>query len=140
MNNPKIFVYGSLREGFFNYEKYLKGKVEKKEAAKVKGKVFHMPYKGYPAIFDGNGYVEGEVMKIKNDCYDRTIEALDEMEGFFGENNPKNEYHKKLVEVELETGSKELCYVYYYNKNNDSKFDENAVYVSSGDWKKFMIN
>ncbi len=25
----KIFVYGSLRTGFFNYEKYLKGKVIK---------------------------------------------------------------------------------------------------------------
>ena len=24
----KIFVYGSLRTGFFNYEKYLKGKRE----------------------------------------------------------------------------------------------------------------
>ncbi|MEO2683312.1 gamma-glutamylcyclotransferase, partial [Clostridium butyricum] len=22
-----VFVYGSLREGFFNYDKYLKGKV-----------------------------------------------------------------------------------------------------------------
>ena len=33
----KIFVYGSLRTGFFNYEKYLKGKVIKSELGRVKG-------------------------------------------------------------------------------------------------------
>ena len=27
MKNINLFVYGSLRDGFFNYDKYLKGKV-----------------------------------------------------------------------------------------------------------------
>ena len=43
----KIFVYGSLRTGFYNYNKYLKGKIEDAVLGKVKGKLYHMPHKGY---------------------------------------------------------------------------------------------
>ncbi|MEG0295686.1 MAG: gamma-glutamylcyclotransferase family protein [Clostridium sp.] len=136
--NHRIFVYGSLREGFFNYDKYLKGKVLKAENAKVKGIVYHMPYKGYPALFDGEDFVQGEVMELMD--YDATIKALDKMEGFISEGNSKNEYHKKLVEVELEDLTKELCYVYYYNVNNDEKFNDESILIKHGDWKNFMLN
>ena len=45
-----MFAYGSLREGFFNYDKYLKGNVISNRRAKIKDVVlYHMPYKGYPA-------------------------------------------------------------------------------------------
>lgn len=136
--NINIFVYGSLREGFFNYDKYLKGKVIKNELAKVKNKIlYHMPYKGYPAILDGEGEVVGEVMIIED--YENTMEALDKMEGFIGEGNPNNEYHKTLLEVELEDGRVEKCYTYCYNKDIDSKFDEEAILVGDGDWKKHML-
>lgn len=138
MSKRRIFVYGSLREGFFNYDKYLKGNVKSSELAKVKGKVYHMPYKGYPAIFEAEGYVQGEVMDLED--YEKTMKALDEMEGFYGVNNPKNEYDRKLVEVYLDNGQVESCYAYFYNKNNDDKFDDEAIYIPNGDWKSFMIN
>ena len=35
----KILVYGSLRTGFYNYDKYLKGKIEDAVLGKVKGKL-----------------------------------------------------------------------------------------------------
>ena len=45
--NINIFVYGSLRENFFNYNKYLKGKVVSIRPAKIKNMhLYHMPYKG----------------------------------------------------------------------------------------------
>lgn len=135
-NNIRIFVYGSLREGFFNYDKYLKGNVISNELGRVKGIVYHLPHKGYPAIFEGEGYVEGEVMELSN--YEQTMKALDEMEGFYGENNPKNEYNKRLVEVELANGTKELCYAYFYNKDNDLEFDSKAILVENGNWKSLM--
>ena len=139
-NHLNVFVYGSLREGFFNYDKYLKGKVVSITPAKIENKiVYHMPYKGYPAILDGNGTVYGEVMEINPDIYNETMTAMDKMEGFISDNNPENEYEKLVLEVEhLDTNKKENCYVYFYNKDIDSKFNSKSILISHGDWVKHM--
>ena len=139
-NHLNVFVYGSLREGFFNYDKYLKGKVVSITPAKIENKiVYHMPYKGYPAILDGNGTVYGEVMEINPDIYNETMTAMDKMEGFISDNNPENEYEKLVLEVEhLDTNKKENCYVYFYNKDIDSKFNSESILISHGDWVKHM--
>ena len=101
MKNINFFVYGSLREGFFNYDKYLAGKVSKKINAKLENmRLYHMPYKGYPAITPGDDVILGEIMVINEDDYEETMEAMDKMEGFISENNPENEYHKVVLEVE----------------------------------------
>ena len=138
--NINVFVYGSLREGFFNYDKYLKGKVNSIKPAKINNMtVYHMPYKGYPAIMKGEGTVYGEIMEIKPEMYDETMSAMDEMEGFIRENNPQNEYEKTILEVEhLDDGKTEKCYVYFYNKDIDPKFEDQSVFVTHGDWVKHM--
>lgn len=142
MKNINLFVYGSLREGFFNYDKYLLGKVSKNIDAKLTDmRLYHMPYKGYPAITHGEDEVFGEIIVIDEDQYEDTMEAMDEMEGFISENNPENEYHKVILEVEnLETNEKEKCFVYFYNKDKDEHFEEGSVYIPHGDWKKYMIS
>ena len=142
MSRINLFVYGSLREGFFNYNKYLSNKVlEKKEAKLENMKLYHMPYKGYPAITSGEDVVMGEIMVLKDDCYEDTMKAMDEMEGFISENNPENEYHKVILEVEnLHTNQKENCFVYFYNKEKDSLFDNRAIYIPHGDWKEYMLS
>lgn len=100
-----------------------------------------MPYKGYPAITPGEDVILGEIMVINEDDYESTMKAMDKIEGFISENNPENEYHKIILEVEnIQTKEKEKCYVYFYNKDNDEIFERDAVYVSHGDWKKHMIN
>jgi gamma-glutamylcyclotransferase (GGCT)/AIG2-like uncharacterized protein YtfP len=142
MKRINLFVYGSLREGFFNYNKYLANKViEKKEAKLENMKLYHMPYKGYPAITTGEDVVLGEIMVINEDCYEDTMKAMDAMEGFISENNPENEYHKVILEVEnLHTNQKEKCFVYFYNKDKDMLFDSNAINIPHGDWKEYMTS
>lgn len=142
MKNINIFVYGSLREGFFNYNKFLAGKVSKKIDAKLNNfKLYHMPYKGYPAIINGQDSVLGEIMVLNESDYDSTIKALDEMEGFLNAGNPENEYHKMILEVEnLQNNEKELCYVYFYNKDKDELFASKAIYLPEGNWKEYMLN
>ncbi len=140
--NINVFVYGSLREGFFNYDKYLKGKVNSIKPAKINNMiVYHMPYKGYPAIMKGEGIVYGEIMEIKPEIYDETMSAMDKMEGFISKNNPQNEYEKTILEVEhIDDGKTEKCYVYFYNKDIDPKFEDESVFVAHGDWAKHMNN
>lgn len=133
----KIFVYGSLREGFFNYDRYLKGNVIENKSAKINNFIlYHMPYKGYPAVIDGNGEVYGEVMTLSN--YHEVMKSVDEMEGFISKGNPNNEYNKELVEVLYEDGIKELCYSYIYNKELDINFNEEAIFIDNGNWKEYQ--
>ena len=142
MKKINLFVYGSLREGFFNYDKYLAGKVvEKKDAILENMRLYHMPYKGYPAITKGEDVVCGEIMVINESNYEETVKAMDKMEGFISDNNPENEYHKVILEVEnLLTNEKEKCFVYFYNKERDMIFEEESVYIPHGDWKEYMLN
>ncbi|MGL4773641.1 MAG: gamma-glutamylcyclotransferase family protein [Clostridium sp.] len=136
MNN-KLFVYGSLRTGFFNYDKYLKGHVISCEEASAKGILYHMPYKGYPAIQQGEGTIYGELITVDNP--EEVIKAIDEMEGFISPGNPENEYDKIEVEVTiLESNEKVMMPLYFYNKAIDEKFEHKAVLISDGDWKAYM--
>lgn len=129
----KIFVYGSLRTGFYNHEKYLKGHVIKTEPAKVKGKLFHMPNKGYPALLKGSDEVYGEVITIDN--YEEVMKAIDEMEGYFGVDNKENEYNRVVLDVYLiDRNEFEKCYVYMYNLEETKEFIEKREYLPHGDW------
>jgi len=131
----KVFVYGSLRTGFFNYDKYLKGHVIKSEPAKVSGTLYHMPNKGYPALLKGTDEVYGEVMTIDN--YDVVMEAVDKMEGYLGVDNKENEYNRLALDVHLlDTDKVEKCYVYMYNLEDSKEFIENREYIPHGDWTK----
>ncbi|MGG7142147.1 gamma-glutamylcyclotransferase family protein [Clostridium nigeriense] len=138
--NINLFVYGSLREGFFNYDLYLKGKVKSIRPAEINGfELYHMPYKGYPAVLPGNNTIVGEVVEIED--YDSTLKAMDKMEGFLEEGNPNNEYSRKLVQVKLtDDESSEDCYSYFYNKDIDPKFQDEAIYIKNGDWKEYMLS
>ena len=139
MENINLFVYGRLRPNFFNFDKYLDGKTLDIKPAVLKNmNLYHMPYKGYPAITPGDDVVFGEVITVKD--YDSTVKAIDIMEGFLGENNTANEYHKILVEVEhIDSSKKEKCYTYFYNRDIDNNFIEQAIYIEHGDWKKYML-
>ncbi|MCC3868878.1 gamma-glutamylcyclotransferase [Terrisporobacter mayombei] len=62
------------------------------------------------------------------------------MEGFLEAENPDNEYHKVILEVEnIYTKEKEKCFVYFYNKDKDDLFDKEALYIESGNWKEYML-
>ena len=141
MKRINLFVYGSIREGFFNYNKYLDGKVIEKKDAKLENmKLYHLPYKGYPALTFGEDTVFGEIMVLSEEYYEDTMSAIDKMEGFIGENNPENEYHKVILEVEnLYTKQKEKCFVYFYNKDKDQLFGNSAIYLPHGNWKEYML-
>lgn len=44
----KIFVYGTLMKGFYNYERALAGQEVSRVPARIRGRVWHMTNRGYP--------------------------------------------------------------------------------------------
>ncbi|MGH4121989.1 MAG: gamma-glutamylcyclotransferase family protein [Clostridium sp.] len=134
--NKKIFVYGSLLENFYNYNKYLALKVEKMNYGKVLGKLYHLKNKGYPAMIRGNDFIYGEIFELYD--WERTVARLDELEGYFGDGNSDNMYNKTLIEVEVLPGkSKELAYVYMYNCKDELELSK-EIYLPEGNWRNFM--
>lgn len=131
-----VFVYGSLRSDMFNYDVYLDGKVEDTKKATIKGDLFHLDNKGYPAIVPGNGAVVGELMTFKD--FESTLKDLDELEAYVEGEEKENEYNRKVVDVTLEDGTVEKAYYYEYNPSADYNKDDKLISVESGDWKEYM--
>lgn len=131
----KVFVYGSLMENFFNYDKYLVGKVLKRQPAKVRGKLYHLVNKGYPAMIKGNDVVYGELIEVAD--WENNVKDLDDLENYYGEGNPNNEYNRVLIEVEvLEDNSKEVAFTYMYNCKEEQEL-KNELYLPNGNWRLY---
>lgn len=134
----RIFVYGSLREGFENYEKYLKGKVSDITPGIVQGKLFHIADRGYPALLEGTNDVHGEIMTIKEN-YEDILKTLDDLECFYGDSMISNEYDRKKVDVfNAITKQKERLPVYFFNTKNPEADQLQLILIPDGDWKKYM--
>ena len=132
----KLFVYGSLLEGFFNYKKSLDGKVISRIAGKVRGLLYHQSLKGYPAMVPGDGWVNGEFLELED--FDNLIPLCDEIEEYFGPGHPDNYYERRVSEVELVNGNKAMAWIYWYVRN-DLGSSENPVIPVPGDWREFMM-
>ena len=140
MKIKRIFVYGSLMEGFFNYDKYLKGNVLTIEHGCIYGTLYHLHNKGYPGfINEGDDAVFGEIMTFEENK--DLLEALDKLEGYVGEFHNENAYNRCPIEVwESQTQSKQELDVYVYNLESTKNREDQRLYIREGSWRKFMEN
>lgn len=134
----KIAVYGTLMEGFRNYNTYLKKRVTKVEYGTTKGKLFHLKDINCPALIDGDEDIKIEIMMIEGDL-ENIIKELNSIEGYISENNIDNIYNRVLREVYNATLEKtENLYIYEYNMKNKNVSTDNMIYISSGSWRDYM--
>lgn len=136
-----LFAYGSLMNNLFNYDRYLHhATIGEPVKARVRGSLFHLKEKGYPALLPGEGWVYGEVFILKDS--DDVLTRLDKLESYNQDHQP-NEYKREVLIVELwnqETQAYDQeapAYVYRYAVENDSNFLEESFPLPSGDWRTF---
>ena len=133
----RIFVYGKLRNGMYNYDRYLKDKQSFREYGYITGKLMSLKGQKYPAfLLEGNGMILGEIHEVD----DEFIKVLDVLESYFGENNPNNEYNKIVCDIydDNETIIEQIP-VYVYNDKNES----NARLLDKeigNDFVKYFLN
>lgn len=133
----KMFVYGTLMKGFYNYDKALVGQEASMVPARTRGKVFHMVNRGYPAMKQGDGWVYGELVELKD--FAAVIDIMDDIEGYHGPEDPRNEYARLLLPVEnLESGETEEAYVYYYVPDDLGTPGNPVIELEHGSWRTFM--
>ena len=74
----RVFVYGTLMKGFWNYKWFLDDRISRIIPGKTYGLLYHLP-EGYPALLSGNEIIEGEVMEPVDE---ELLKSLDRLEGY----------------------------------------------------------
>ncbi len=126
MESPinRIFVYGTLKEGF-RLHHIIKPFIVEKEEAYINGSLYDTPY-GYPVVFEGEDKVYGEIYTVKNT--EELLKILDEVEGV-----QEGAYIRRVVNAYTPSGIKK-AYAYIGNPNYPPFSKEKLTYIPSGRW------
>jgi gamma-glutamylcyclotransferase (GGCT)/AIG2-like uncharacterized protein YtfP len=96
LNNLKIFVYGTLKPGEINYQRYCEGKLVEEKRAIAFGQLFDLPL-GYPAMTPGESPVQGFLLTFADPA---VLSLLDELEDYVPHRLPEeNEYNRQQIET-----------------------------------------
>jgi gamma-glutamylcyclotransferase (GGCT)/AIG2-like uncharacterized protein YtfP len=134
MNIVKMFVYGTLMEGFRNYEKYLKPYVIDKKEGYILASLYHLEDKNCPAIIEGSDRVYGEILSVVDE--DGSVrKAVDELEFYF-EGSTEMMYNRKSFKVYSEDGIEDLDVYLFVNEKylHEHKIEK----IPSGRWREYM--
>lgn len=132
-----FFVYGTFMEGFYNYDRALKGHVTSRAPARLEGvALYHMERKGYPAMIPGEGAVQGELITL--DDPEALLPLLDRIEDY-RKGGADNEYDRRLTAVtNLDSGEQVTAYAYWYRRDDLNAPENPAQLLPGGDWRRFM--
>ena len=131
----KMFVYGTLRVGMYNYEKYYGEHCSFRRNAYVKGLLYTIKGRDYPALTEGEHMILGEIHEVPDEVQD----AVDLMEGFFGEGNIENEYDKTVSEIYDSDGNViDRLPVYFYNMRNPRNRELLGNVILCGDYVAYL--
>lgn len=133
----RIFVYGTLRKGMYNYDLYLKKHNTYVEDAYIKGTLHTIQGCKYPALIDGEHLVLGEIHEVNNDA----LKAVDDMEHYYGVDHPDNEYNKIMCDIFDKNGEFiEQLPTYIYNMTNSKYAKLIGEVIEVNDYVKFIEN
>lgn len=111
-----VFVYGTLRPGERNFSDFLAGRTERIVRAAAEGLLFlHLTdeYR-YPCLVRGPGEVVGELVYLKREVYEETLERLDALEDYCAETD-RGLYLRREASVRTASGETEPAWVYFWN-------------------------
>lgn len=131
-NHIKVFVYGTLKPGESNYQRYCVGKVVQEQPAIAFGELFDLPV-GYPAMTPGDTPIRGFLLTFADPTI---LSALDELEDYHPHRTPEeNEYYRQQIEIYNQTKqSLGLAWVYLMNQERVKHLGGNPI--SSGWWRR----
>lgn len=116
----KLFVYGSLRNGFKNPAySYITAYFEYSGESKTKGLFYEKENIPVAVPTTEEKFIVGEVYSIKNEAeFDWAFEQLDDYEGLHVLPNEIPLYQRKTIEI-IRNNVTEKAWVYWYNGNID---------------------
>lgn len=92
----QVFVYGTLKPGEGNYQRYCAGKIIAAEKATTQGQLFALPM-GYPAMTMGKDIVHGYLLSFADV---EVLKTLDELEDYQPDRQmSENLYNRQQVKI-----------------------------------------
>jgi gamma-glutamylcyclotransferase (GGCT)/AIG2-like uncharacterized protein YtfP len=107
----RVFTYGTLMTGESNHY-VIQPFLVAVEPAILSGMVMLLAAPHYPGIVPGDGTVSGQLMTVARPA--EAIQALDDLELYFGPGHPENEYERESLKVQLLDGSSVEAWVYLF--------------------------
>lgn len=131
MSLLKVFVYGTLKPGYSNYQRYCAGKIIEAEPATAKGQLFELPV-GYPAMIPGDEWIQGFVLTFNDPAVLKDLDRLED----YDLNRPatQNEYHRQKIEVFKLDGTS-LGQIWAYLMSQEQIEQRNGKLIVSGCWQ-----
>ncbi|MGL5080256.1 MAG: gamma-glutamylcyclotransferase family protein [Microcoleaceae cyanobacterium] len=91
-----VFVYGTLKPGEINYQRYCAHRQVQSQSAIAQGRLFNLSL-GYPAMTQGEAIIQGVVLTFTDR---QLLTELDELEGYHPNHTvEENEYHRQQILV-----------------------------------------
>lgn len=127
----QVFVYGTLKPGEINYQRYCARKVVEVQEAIAYGKLFALPF-GYPAaIFPENYLVRGYVLSFLDPT---VLAALDELEDYHPDRlASQNDYQRHQLEV-YNSNHEPLAKVWTYSMSLQKIVAYSGILIKNGWW------
>jgi gamma-glutamylcyclotransferase (GGCT)/AIG2-like uncharacterized protein YtfP len=127
----RVFVYGTLKPGQVNYERYCGDRILKSLPAQVWGQLFELSL-GYPGMTFGETWVQGYLLQFTDAS---ALAALDRLEDYQPHRpETQNEYQRREVEVfDGEGRSLGVAWTYFMTPQKVRQYD--GRWIATGEWK-----
>jgi gamma-glutamylcyclotransferase (GGCT)/AIG2-like uncharacterized protein YtfP len=134
--NLQVFVYGTLKPGAANFDRYCGDKVVKIQRGYTQGCLYEFPSLGYPGMIHGSDRVHGFILSF---CDQTILTELDELEDYDPHRQPSdNEYNRELVTTYTTDGIPYLS-AWAYFMNLDRIAVLGGILIPNGWWESSTI-
>ncbi|MGW1795522.1 gamma-glutamylcyclotransferase family protein [Streptomyces sp. NPDC001984] len=128
-----FFVYGTLRPGEPNHDRYLRGRIHTEEPGRLTGALLY-DGPGYPYAVDApGGVVHGELVTALPHAYAQLLTELDRLEEY-GAGDPNSLYDRVKREVERADGGTVRAWVYVAAPRVAARLRAGGTLIPGGDW------
>ncbi|MFJ9242685.1 gamma-glutamylcyclotransferase family protein [Streptomyces sp. NPDC101776] len=130
-----FFVYGTLRPGGPNHDRYLRGRTDSEERARLQGAgLYDGP--GYPyAVEESGSVVCGELVTARPEAYPQLLGELDRLEEY-APGDPRNLYERVERDVTRDAdGTAVRAWVYLAAPAVAAALRTHGKLIEGGDWR-----
>jgi gamma-glutamylcyclotransferase (GGCT)/AIG2-like uncharacterized protein YtfP len=127
-----VFVYGTLKPGEVNFDRYCGNKIIASRRAYIDGNLYHLPRLGYPGAIHGKRQVHGFVLAFNDD---RILWELDELEDYDPRRQQtENDYTREMVTTYAIDGTPDIAaWAYFMTSDQIQKL--RGVLLPDGWWE-----